>query len=216
MSVLAKVSGEWRTVDCSENSGIYVRDAGEWISLCPETEVLPPFELITGYTIDHVGTSASLVGGQVEFEGVTSLSLNGVFSSEFRNYEVVIDFTSAATTNSYLRLRSSVTGESQSGYVYQYLIASGPTPTADRSNSTVQLLVGQSTPRMAHTINVYGPALDKPTAFRSVSVNNPSGAGIYEIAGTHSDPAAYDGFVYYGTQLDRPFTGTLSVYGVRS
>ncbi len=184
--------------------------------LIPEPEVLSPFELITGYTIDHVGASATLVGGQVQFEGVTSLSLNNVFSPDFDNY--VISWNATATANEYIRFRMRASGSDDSGsnYTHQYLLAGSTTIAAARStgaaNGTVGIFGGSS--YSANTFYIYGPALAQPTASRGVSMSTVSTIRIDDFASTHSLSTSYDGMTFFPDANN--ISGKLAVYGVRS
>lgn len=187
--------------------------------LIPEPEVLPPFELITGYTIDHVGTSASLVGGTVTFTGVTSLSLNGVFSADFDNYVVSVRAVwdgSTGGASTFVKVRANGT-DASSGYTSQYLRANGTPVSAERFTSQTSVNIGGLGGPLYNGTHLcmYGPYLAQPTAMRSVLVRSEYGAQIHDVAATHSTLSAYDGFTY-STNSATGFTGTIQVYGVRS
>jgi hypothetical protein len=64
------------------------------------------------------GTTTSL--GQVNFTGATAVSLNGVFSSSYRNYRIIVNTpVSSADTAVYVRFRTSGTDNATNNY-YQY------------------------------------------------------------------------------------------------
>jgi len=171
-------------------------------------------ELVEPSSIAFSGTSAAIVGGgSVTFTAVTSLSLNGVFSSTYDNYMVVVRNTASAGERFEFRLRAAGTDASASNYVRQSLNADSTTVNADRattSNFNLQLV---GTPANGFTSHWYGPNLAQPTAFRSVSVSGRSNGYIVEQAGTHSLSTAYDGFT--ATAISCNITGRVAVYGLR-
>ena len=173
--------------------------------------------LITDYTIDHAGTSATLTNGQVTFTAVTSLSLNGCFTADFDNYVVSVRGTSSTNTNLYYRLRASGSDASGSNYTVQELVAESTAVSAARYTSQTQannFLFGPSL-QNGDGLYFYGPFLAQPTASRVVSVGESGGARIIEYAVTHSLSTSYDGFTFL-TNSAATVTGALQVYGVRS
>jgi len=79
-------------------------------------------------SIDHVGTSASInANGGVDFEGVTSLSLNGVFTGDYDNYLMIVGAINDTTGNVTLGTQLSVAGIADAtvnAYTAQSLVAS--------------------------------------------------------------------------------------------
>jgi hypothetical protein len=65
--------------------------------------------IMTPTSIAHAGTSASInADGGVDFTAVTSLSLNGVFTSAHDNYLIVIRYVAASgDPRTRLRLRTA-------------------------------------------------------------------------------------------------------------
>ena len=174
---------------------------------------------MTPSSIDHVGTSASInANGGVDFTGVTSLSLDGVFQGGddgFDNYVVMCHGVGSAETVS-VDLWYRANGNDAKGvdYTRQQLRADAGTVAGDRpptATSTRQLIVS-STALSAVEIYFYGPSLPKPTASRSVSVMGRNGARIYDHAATHSQPVSYDGFTLTVLNTDT-MTGNLIVMG---
>jgi hypothetical protein len=199
-----------------------ITDPQRFQSLAQATYVAPlpstvGMVLLTDYTIDHAGTSATLTNGQVTFTAVTSLSLNDVFTAGFDNY--VMTFNAKASANEYIRfrMRSSGTDDSGSNYTHQYLLAGSTTIAGARStgasNGTIGIFGGNASPS-ANTFYIYGPALAQPTASRGVSMSTVSTIRIDDFASTHSLSTSYDGITFFpdGNNI----TGTVAVYGVRS
>ena len=176
-------------------------------------------KLIVPSSIANSGGSASIgTNGKVTFSGVTSLSLNGVFSSTYDDYIVVLRTTSSQGASGYFRLRSSGTDATGSNYVYQYLYVSSTTVEGWRSgasNYVYMTINGSSTAPVGMHAHIYGPALAQPTAVRSVSVSKePSDTAlyIYDTATTHSLSSTYDGFTYYVSAGN--MSGAIQVFGL--
>ena len=171
--------------------------------------------LLTPTSIDHTGTSATIsANGSVVFSACSSLSLNGVFTSDYDNYMVVVRQDNSTGTTAYYRLRVSGTDNSTaSSYVSQYLYANHTTVGASRI-TTDKGLIGYlgSVQRNGLTIHVYGPYLTQPTAWRGVGADDYLSAEVYDSAGTHNQSTAYDGFTLLPSAgaLD----GLISVYGL--
>jgi hypothetical protein len=161
------------------------------------------------------GSSATInTNGSVTFSACASLSLNDVFSSTYDNY--VIDVRAVGTTLAVFeyRLRASGTDNTTiNSYTHQYLFGSNTTVQGLRvTTNSAQVLPVSATQRDGSTIYCYGPALAQPTAVRSVTAYGEDGARIFDLASTHNQSTAYDGFtLFHGSQS---FTGLIKVYGL--
>jgi hypothetical protein len=166
----------------------------------------------TSIVVAGAGSSASVrAAGGVEFASATSLSLNGVFTSDFDDYMVVIRNTASAGERFEFRLRAG-TDASGSNYVRQSLNADSTAISADRATMTsfnLQLVGTSPNGWLSHW---YGPNLAQPTAFRGVSVSSRSSGYIVDQAGTHSLATAYDGFSMIAVSCN--ITGLVTVYGL--
>jgi hypothetical protein len=168
---------------------------------------------MTPTSIAHSGTSASInADGGVDFTAVTSLSLNGVFTSDYDNYVVIMGHEGSAAYPVYARLRASGSDATGSNYTWQYILASSTSVSALRSADSYWLAADAATTKGGVTISIYGPALAQPTAFRKVDNYPNSGATIIDAASTHSLSTAYDGFslIMLG---GRTITGNVHVFG---
>jgi hypothetical protein len=167
-------------------------------------------------SIAYSGTSAGInADGGVDFSAVTSLSLNGVFTSAYDNYVVVIYHYSSGNPGIDMRLRLSGTDANGANYTWQRISVENTTITGSRSTNDTLMKVGYSgsTARSGDNIHFYGPALAQPTATRNVNARGLSGASIGEMAGTHSLSTAYDGFTLLGDGGTVAISGSLHVFG---
>jgi hypothetical protein len=170
--------------------------------------------IMTPTSITHAGTSASINSdGGVDFTAVTSLSLNGVFTSSFDNYLVVVSYDCSINDVGFtFRMRAAGTDNSTaSSYVSQALNAESTTVGGSRSTSTSGQIGVSGDAQNGRHLHFYGPALAQPTAFRSVGVGSVSGAVIGENAVTHNQSTSYDGFtIFIGSGN---ITGNIVVFG---
>lgn len=162
------------------------------------------------------GNSSSInTNGSVTFSSCATISLNGVFSSAYDNYVIVCRHQLNSSTETIgFRLRASGTDNSTaSSYTYQALYAASTTISAVRITSNISYhMVSSATNRSGDIIYLYGPYLTQPTAMRNLSVYGDGSASMQDIAATHNQSTAYDGFsVILGTNL---LSGRIAVYGV--
>lgn len=210
--VVASTAIDAVRVGSSEAAAIYLGADSVW------TANAPGMVLINPTSIAYSGTSASIgANGQVTFTAVTSLSLNGVFSADFDNYVVSVR-GSIATSGAGVRIRYRASGTDDSGtnYTQQYLEAEGTSVTSSRATSENKGGVAgfNNAYPQGFSLNIYGPYLSQPTAWRSIDINAYLGAAISEYAGTHSLSTSYDGFTLIPDA--NSITGALQVMGVRS
>jgi len=201
------VFGRWGPTEVMER----VLD-GTW------AEVVDGMGLIEPESISFSGTSAAITGlGSVEFTAVTSLSLNGVFTSDFDNYMLVMRYSQVSGGGFdgplFFRLRSSGSDATGSNYTYQLLEASDSSVYGSRSSSQTNGAMGRYEDGVygGQCLSAYGPNLAQPTAFRNVS-----GWGdlrISEYATTHSLSTAYDGLTVY-LSASGTISGRVAVYGM--
>ena len=163
-------------------------------------------------------TASIRAAGGVEFANATSLSLNGVFTSDYDDYMIVMrhDGTSAGDSL-WVRNRASGSDATAANYVSQILIADGSTVSGVRLTSQTAYRMGSSWNNLKSGLVCYsyGPALAQPTAFRSVAVEADSSvddARVYDVAGTHSLSTAYDGITIYPNSGS--MNGLVTVYGL--
>lgn len=172
--------------------------------------------VMTPTSIASTGTgNSSSIGanGKVTFSSCATLGLNGVFTSSYDNYMVVIRGTANAAVNCYFRLRASgVDNSTANSYVRQYLDANGTTLTAARLSAQFgDLGVFNATQRVGITAYFFDPCLTQPTAIRALCARDFSSAGVIDHAVTHNQSVSYDGFTLdFGVQNS---TGEITVYG---
>lgn len=85
--------------------------------------------LVTPTSIANSGGSSSLSGGKVTFTTVNSISLNGIFTSTYDNYRILV--TQNGSTGAEIRIRMRAAGtDLTSGSYYYDANEAGPTSAA--------------------------------------------------------------------------------------
>ena len=198
----------------SEVAAVYLGSDSVWTANAPGIVLVKPT------SITHSGTSATLgANGQVTFTSVESVSLNGIFTSDFDNYVVSCRLIAdTLNINVFAKLRSSGTDAVGADYTWQRLQANGTARNATRTSGVTKANVaeGSATAASGFDLRIYGPALTQPTAMRSTTIMGRDGARLVDFASTHSLSTSYDGLTI---AMDAGFsylTGALQVYGVRS
>lgn len=174
-------------------------------------------DVMTPTSIAYSGTSASINADKsVVFTTVSSLSLNGVFTSSYDNYMIVMRFTVPAIDQTLrYRLRASGTDNSTaSSYVSQLMRADVTSISGARvALNTGVLPEASNYTRNGVNIYVFGPKLTQYTSARAVDVSDKSDAYIYDVASTHNQATSYDGITIY-PELNN-ITGLLTVFGYK-
>lgn len=194
----------WRNVNSSEGIGLQFKSG-----LIP---VIP-----TSIAVGS-GTAVTNSGGMVTFSGVSSVSLNGVFTSTYNNYRIMLRCGNgnlgAAT---YFRLRSAGADRSNSNYYYGgYMSREGGTLTAWSGNSSTVFDVNRlwnGDQGTTSAMEVFNPVdATKATGFSSTSWSNDASGGFGNaFEGLHSINNTNDGFSLWLSS--GVFSGTVSVYG---
>jgi hypothetical protein len=155
----------------------------------------------TSATNGTVGTN-----GIVTFSGVSSLTVNGCFSSTYQNYKILFS-TSAGQANVELRLQLTSGGTSNTGsYLCQPSGGVGSTV-----ESSFPLTFIQYNGVVANEFSLLQPALSVHTQYVTDWNYDDGGSIIYrKMGGKHRVNTSYDGFVISGATT---MTGTIRIYG---
>ena len=171
--------------------------------------------VMTPSSIAYSGTSASInADGSVVFSACTSLSLNGVFTSDYDNYMISARTQKSANVVLFGRLRASGTDESSASNYYtdQYLYANGTGIGAARTTRNQWYIAYlDSALRNGFVAHWYGPYLAQPTAGRTVAADSYLNAETIDSAYTHSLSNSYDGFTLL--PASGTVTGLVTVFG---
>jgi hypothetical protein len=163
-------------------------------------------------TIANSGGTATLTSNTVTFTTVNSVSLNGVFTSTYSNYHIVL--TAAGSTNNSLYARMRASGTDATGANYNYRRVENASDGGAQNNQTTAVIgyVTTSSGQSLLSAEIVAPQAAAPTFMRwSNVVNIPANTEI--IAVKHDVSTAYDGITIYPST--GTITGTVAVYGYR-
>jgi hypothetical protein len=196
---------------------IYASTGTTWYSVAPPATA-PGLAIVTPTSIASSGGSSSVSGGEVTFTGVSSISLNGVFTSAYLNYEVIAYFTSSAVNDYGWRARnagSDVTGASEYSCVNIYGTNTGGSAGVAFADRSFGLLCNTGDVANSADITFFEPFSANRTRTTANSGNRSSASSRADFSSiTRVTAASHDGFTVYlggGT-----VTGTIRVYGLKN
>jgi len=175
--------------------------------------------IIAPTSISFSGTSASANGnGFVEFESVSELSLNGIFSSSYEDYIIILNcFASSGTPQIYYRLMAGV-NVAATNYYRQYLYANDTSVASARSTGQSVGFIGHvdsgTNETSATTVYFYRPYLESQTYSKSQCTSQNNTINIMNDVCVHRTSQSNTGlYIFPSTGL---ITGQVSVLGVVS
>lgn len=188
------------TADSNEATGVKWAAAGA-------------FNLINPTSTANSGGTVTTTGGLVVASGVSSVSINGVFSSSYDDYVIQIDETSGSTSMPiYMRLRASGT-DTTANYYYagDYVQwAAGGTGTYNGNNTSFfDLAVANTTEKQSAIVFIHSPNRTANTTLQYLQTRND---GVGRFGGQLRDTTAYDGFTLYYT--GQTLSARIRVYGL--
>lgn len=182
------------------------------------TATIPQLETYTGSQWQTPYGMTQIANVSVP-SSVTSVSLNNVFTSAYRNYRIVINVT-AKTANSKMFMRYRVGGVDNTASTYNWgnvLCRANGTILGDgQSNVTELVPMYSNASPAAVTLDVFSPQLSTQT---QVTYSSQSGdlSTYFAVHGSCAFAAntVFDGFTFFNQGTDT-FTGEIRVYGYRN
>lgn len=163
------------------------------------------------------GVSFDSTTGVITFSSATTVNINGVFSSAYRNYQIVFDATGTAATIA-MTLRASGTDSIVNYDLTENLARNATVSSSTALNAASWAISGATGGNTTHaaTIDVFVPFVTRETRILSTvgTHANPAASSIANALkigyGTHRLKSAYDGF---SLAFSAAQSGTLRVYG---
>ena len=199
---------EGQMASLNDDDKVYRYSGSSWVAVG-----LPPgLNPVAPTSIANSGGSASTTGITTTFTGVTSLSLNGIFSATYRNYLMICNYSSSSDVYTEFRLRSSGTDATGSNYDRQLIQAYGGSLNASSNIdvSSWRFGWGLSTARSLVQSLVSNPFLAVATNITHIYTTQ---SEIGTNGGDHDLATSYDGFTIY--PISGNFTGTIQVFGYK-
>ena len=177
------------------------------------------FPVVPSSVVLAAGTSSVSANGMITLTGATNVSLNGVFSSGYKNYRILFEMaTASAVPGTQFRLRANGTdasGAADYAWIgprainWNGISINGTTGGSSwgifdtYSGGSIQVLV----------MDVFRPMDTINTKYNMNSYHYSASLGTSYYAGHHKQNVAYDGFSYLNTVA---FDGTMQVLGYNS
>jgi hypothetical protein len=173
----------------------------------------PGLNLVAATSINNTGGTVTASGGQVTLSAVESVSLNGVFSSLYDNYRILlIGVGSANGMAMAFRLRVGGVDNSANNYTTQNIRATTTTPASSNQTATsISPMPAANTTQMFLQTEVFRPFLAIATQFSSTTGRTDY---IQNEVGIHTVASSFDGFTI--STPSNNFTGVLRVYGYQN
>lgn len=156
------------------------------------------------------------VKGETAFSNVANVTADGVFTSAYTNYRMIIRFQISVGQLSF-QLRAA-TVDATTNYSTQSIVANGATLSGARTTSTSNANIGNNGNGAfwgLAVVELSGPQLAEPTLYQSQFLrqdgNYTTATVIQNYYGNHSDSTSYDGIKLLGTSAN--ITGSYTIYG---
>jgi len=184
---------------------------------------------LTTYSAGQVLTAASLnsnlktAGGsqvvvaEATFTAVSSVTVDNCFTSTYRNYRIVCNYTTTGGGGVRFRVRASGSSTSTTTYNHQLFTSSSTTNTGGRTAADTSMVLGfgsSGTFQSSFDAVIYNPQITTPTTMFSVCCQSDGALNVPVVAlasGNQTGATAFDGFelINSGTM-----TGNYTVYGL--
>ena len=195
----------------TDTDSLKVYNGTSWVGVGGLVPIVP--------TSVAVGSGTGSVGasGLITFSGVSSVSINGCFTSAYTNYRVVARYTNASTlTALYCRLRASGTNATTNYDTTGFRSFNNLAIESNGYNTDVQQYANSANVAGAYNggiFDFFGPAEALSTNFISTHSATEAGtAGVNWFSAWYNDnQTSYDGFTI--TVAASTLSGTLMVYG---
>lgn len=162
------------------------------------------------------GTSTISSNGQVTFTSASSVSLNGVFSSTYRNYKIVMSENGTASANLAFRLRVGTTDDATGNYSFgcYEIPRSGANLTYQGSDQTFAYISSTSANqyRGGRTIELQSPYDSSVWTNYQAFSSDAYYLGLVITGGMYTVGKLFDGISIVPTGN---ISGSIQVYGYR-
>ncbi len=150
--------------------------------------------------------------GTISFTTASSVSLNGVFTSTYKNYRLIFNLKANAASLIRCRFRASGSDNSTSNYYFtsQQINGASWTDLGNANADTTAVIFYNDTNESNTSMDVYTPQTVNRTSY--ASSGHYGRLGTY-AAGVFDTTAQFDGITFFPTGT---ITGTVSVYGYKN
>jgi len=215
---------------------MYVWSGSAWVSVASEVESLatyatqsyadntPGMKMIVPSSVAVGSGSGSIAtSGRVSFSGSSSVALNGIFSSTYKNYLIQLSLTGASADGVvYMKLRNSGT-DASTNYSWAFVglnTSSVDTNTGSTGQTTGMVLCSTETDfnkaYYSSQINIFRPFEAVVTSANILNTGSTSSAVAMTRSGGawHTTESSYDGINLIPSAGN--ITGDITVYGYKA
>lgn len=209
----------YRTSDGTTFVYVVDADTSQWVEIRSQISLarvglvpVAPTSVVVGS-----GTASVNSGGSVTFSGASTISLNGVFTSSYKNYKIIIaDSLYTSIDGAVIGLRFRTAGTSSAvNYYFNGFYQQGTSTTgvSAGSNQTQWNMTNAYTNLYNFCdMDVYQPFGAQKTLYKGTFQSYGSSGGLYvSHTGLHDQTVSYDGFTI--TMSSGTVNGTVFVYG---
>lgn len=153
--------------------------------------------------------------GLVTFSGATGISINGVFTSAYTNYEVLIYNMTCSVANTAIKLRLRQSGSDSTGLYYQTGFSNaGSVGSYNISNGTYWDLyaVPNGVTYGSTSAQIFAPQVVQRTSGNFTTLGYNSAVGTAMGGLLHDSASTYDGFSIVSLSA-ATFTGNIKIFG---
>jgi hypothetical protein len=192
------------------------RDSAGWYTDTRQVGLVP-IQPVSAVIATGTGSANAL--GVVSFLGATAVSLNGVFSANYRNYKInIIQDSQSISTSMQFRLRAAGVDASGVGTYFRAGLRSDTSGAlAFAGGSGTSLVVYEASNSASNvysaTLDVFNPFLTQKTTLVSNGIGiTTTNYAFYSSGVAHITSASYDGFTFFPS-AGNTGTGTIQVFG---
>jgi hypothetical protein len=178
-------------------------------------------DLVAPTGISFSGGSATLSGGVITYAGITSLSINGIFSATYDNYRIMFsDYgTVAGTATRAMRMRATSTDTTTGYYQAGTYVNQSTGPTRAYNANVAQFTsgdVGDYNGGTTSSLDLFSPFLSSTrTSMTSLYQGVGTGSAFFGMyQGWLDNTASYNGITVFPTS--GTLTGSIRVYGYKN
>jgi LysM repeat protein len=212
---------------------MYVWSGSAWVSVATEVESLagyatqsyadnqPGMKLIVPSSVTvGSGTGSVATQGTVTFSGASSVSLNGVFTSTYDNYRIIMQLTPTASDAFRVRLRNAGTDETAAQYNNAFFnvrvnnTSGVSAANASATSATFESIVANF--KNSLSMDIFGPKLTEYTSASALLHMgiSASDAKMYFGGFQLSNSTSYDSITWL--MSSGTMTGNVRIYGYKA
>lgn len=170
-------------------------------------------DLITPTSV--AGSGVTVSGGQITFSAASTISLNGVFTATYDNYQIVISAVGSADLGLRSRMRLAGTDNtSATAYTLQGYTSTASLANKQDTGSNLWEFGNVHTVAFSNAGTFFSPFLAEPTQFIGAAQRRTTSSDMVGLALVHSAATSFDGVSFFTSS--GTVTGKLRIYGLRN